>query len=134
MPLPNTSDASSMFVGSNITEFLERYQDVAEDCGLIKKDMVKCLPKYCEYTVTRPYIEFIKEWEDKDWDALCKTLKKEYKEEDYAQNLRTVAYLRTQFRDKKWKNENDINKYCRQYRSISGLLMRRGKLSKEQKT
>ena len=61
-------------------------------------------------------------------------MKKEYEEEDYAQGLRTVAYLRTQFRDKKWRNEDDINGYCRQYKSISGFLVRRGKLSKGQKT
>ena len=68
---------------------------------MTKEDMMKRLSKYYEYTVTRPYIEFIKEWEDKDWNTLCKTLKKEYEEKDHAQDLRTVAYLRTQFRDKK---------------------------------
>ena len=101
MPLPNTPDAPPLFVGPNVTEFLERYQDVAEDCGLSKEEMVKRLPKYCEYTVTRPYVESMKEWEDKDWEALCKAMRKEYEEEDHAQGLRTVAYLRTQFRDKK---------------------------------
>ena len=60
MPLPNTPDAPSMFMGSNVTEFLKRYQDIAEDCGLTKEDIIKRLSKYYEYTVTRPYIESIK--------------------------------------------------------------------------
>ena len=84
MLLSNILDAPSMFVGSNITEFLKRYQDVAEDCGLTKEDMVKRLSKYCEYTVMRPYIESMKEWKDKDWNAFCKILKKKYKKKDYA--------------------------------------------------
>ena len=35
-------------------------------------------------------------------------MRKKYEEENHAQGLRTVAYLRTQFRDKKWRDEDDI--------------------------
>ena len=83
MPLPNILNAFSIFMDSNIIEFLKRYQDVAEDYDLTKEDIIKRLSKYYEYTVTRPYIESIKKWENKDWDVFCKALKKEYEKKDH---------------------------------------------------
>jgi hypothetical protein len=38
---------------------------------------------------------------------------KKYEEYDHAQKLKNITYLKTQFRDKKWQDENDINGYCR---------------------
>ena len=57
MLLPNTPNALSTFDGTNVSEFLERYYDVAVDCGLDEREMAKRSPKYCEYTITGPFIE-----------------------------------------------------------------------------
>jgi hypothetical protein len=133
MLLPNTPNTPSTFNGTNVSKFLKRYYDMTVDCDLDEGEMAKRLPKYCEYTITGPFIESMEIWDRRDWKNLKEAMLKEYEEYDHAQKLRNMAYLKTQFRNKKWQNENDINGYCRQYKIISDPLVRRGKLSRNQK-
>jgi hypothetical protein len=59
MPFPNIPNAPFTFNGTNVNEFLKRYYDVAVDCGLDEREMAKRSPKYCEYTITGPFIELM---------------------------------------------------------------------------
>jgi hypothetical protein len=56
----NTPNVPFIFDGTNISEFLESYHDVAVDCDLDEKKMARRLLKYCEYMITGPFIESMK--------------------------------------------------------------------------
>jgi hypothetical protein len=102
MLFPNIPNAPFTFDGTNVSEFLERYYNMVVDCGLDERKMAKRLPKYCEYTITGPFIESMEVWDKRDWKNLKEAMLKEYEEYDHAQKLKNVVYLKTQFRDKKW--------------------------------
>jgi hypothetical protein len=72
------------------------------DYGLDEREIARRLLKYCEYTITGPFIELMKVWDKRDWENLKEAMLKEYEEYNHAQKLKNIVYLKTQFRDKKW--------------------------------
>jgi len=55
MPPPGTP-GSPMFEGANVTEFLERYEDLCSDYRVTDEDRLTRLPRYC----IQPIAETIK--------------------------------------------------------------------------
>jgi len=42
-----------LFIGINVTDFLERFEDMATDCGLSDDCKVRRVQKYCEFGITQ---------------------------------------------------------------------------------
>lgn len=125
MPFPGTAGAP-YFDGSNVSEFLDVYDDMCTDYKVSSLKKLKQLPQYCE-SLTGGYIRTLAEYVEKDYDGLRKVLKVEYKGEDQVQQMHTKAFLET-LKDKPRSNDEDVGPFCRQYAAISRVLMKKGKL------
>jgi hypothetical protein len=62
MPPPGTP-GSPMFEGANVTEFLERYEDLYSNYHVSAKDRLTRLPWYCIQPIAET-IKSLKEWKD----------------------------------------------------------------------
>ena len=66
------------FEGINISEFIERFEDICDNYQVRDKIKIKRVPRY--YTqVIGQFVKGMKEYQDQDWDKLKKELKKEYR-------------------------------------------------------
>jgi hypothetical protein len=82
MPMPPLgTPGSPMFEGANVTEFLERYEDLCSNYQVSDKHRLAQLPQYCLQPIAET-IKSLKEWVDKDYIALKKVLLTEYKNDD----------------------------------------------------
>ena len=70
-----------MFEGANITEFLERYEDLCSDYHVSDDDRLTRLPRYCIQPIAET-IKSLKEWKSQDYAALKKVLLTEYRNDD----------------------------------------------------
>ena len=64
MPLTGTVGAP-YFTGQNVTDFLERFDNMCEEYGVKKLDKIRKLPWYCEKSIGE-YIRMLSEYEAKD--------------------------------------------------------------------
>jgi hypothetical protein len=116
MPPPGTQ-GSPMFEGANVTEFLERYEDLCSDYRVSDKDRLAQLPRYCIQPVAET-IRSLKEWKASNYPTLRKALLSEYQNDDTCQLLYSVPFL------EKYKNiacteSNDIMDYYRNFECIA---------------
>ena len=77
MPIPGGLGVPS-FEGMNITEFLERYEELGADFGLSEPEAVKRIPQYCKITIEQ-FIRNLPEYENGVWENFKKVLLKEFK-------------------------------------------------------
>jgi len=64
MPMPPPSTPGSpMFEGANVTEFLERYEDLCSDYCVTDEDRLTRLPRYCIQPIAET-IKSLKEWKN----------------------------------------------------------------------
>src|SRR6266496_5743657 len=91
MPLPYIPGAP-LFTGTNVTDFLKRFKDMATDCGLSDDCKVRRVQKYCEFGITQR-IQDLDSYEEKDWKGLIKEMKAIYKNRNINQQRYTRAYL-----------------------------------------
>jgi len=91
MPLPYISEAP-LFTGINVTDFFERFKDMATDCGLPDDRKVRRVQKYCEFGIAQR-IQDLDSYEEKDWKGLMKEMKTIYKDGDIDQPRYTRVYL-----------------------------------------
>ena len=66
-----------MFEGANITEFLERYEDLCADYHVSNIDKLARLLQYCIQPIAET-IKSLEEWKERDYIALKEALLKEY--------------------------------------------------------
>jgi hypothetical protein len=116
MPLPGTL-GSPMFEGANITEFLERYEDLCSDYHVSAEDKVKRLPRYCVQPIAEN-IRFLKEWGNRDYTALKKVLLDDYKKDDIHQLLYSLHFLES-YKNVLRTETDDILEYCRKFDRIA---------------
>ena len=83
MPLSYTSGAP-LFTKINVTDFLERFEDIATDYGLSDNRKVRRVQKYCEFGIAQR-IQDLNSYEEKDWKGLMKEMKAIYKDRDIDQ-------------------------------------------------
>ena len=91
MPLSYISRAS-LFIGINITDFLERFEDIATDYGFSDDRKMRRVQKYYEFDITQR-IQDLDSYEEKDWKKLIKEIKTIYKDKDINQQRYTRVYL-----------------------------------------
>jgi hypothetical protein len=126
MPIPGTQGVS-FFSGRNVTEFLERYEDICDDARIIEADRIRRLPRYCDQI----HAQIVKEMQgyvDKDWKKLADQLKEEFRSDDAFQVMTSMAYLQ-ELKDKKRTMDDNIRQYAREYTAASGVLMKKGQLT-----
>jgi hypothetical protein len=125
VPLPQ-SPGAPYFEGHNVTEFLERFEDQAEDAGWDDKVKVRRLPRYCSLAVGQ-YVKTLPEWVDQDWSMLHAALVSEYKDHDSIQQMNSRAFLEA-LKDKKRETEAETRAYIRQFTAISAALLKKGQI------
>ena len=116
MPPPGTP-GSPMFEDANVTEFLERYEDLCSDYHVSDKDKLARLPRYAIQPI-RETIKSLKEWKEQDYAALRKALLAEYKENDIRQLLYSVPFLES-YKSITRTEKDDILDYCRKFDRIA---------------
>jgi hypothetical protein len=126
MPLPGTL-GSPMFEGANVTEFLERYEDLCSDYRVSDEDRLARLPRYCIQPVAET-IRSLKEWKTKDYAALKKALLSEYRDDDTRQLLYSVPFLES-YKNILRTEDDDILDYCRQFDRIAQHCIGKGVLA-----
>lgn len=97
MPFPGTPGAP-YFDGKNVTDFLNRYEDMCNDFRVEESERLKRLPRYCE-EITKDYVTGLTEYEEEDYSGLKKILLKDYKFADTSQQMQTKNFLATSFPD-----------------------------------
>ncbi len=80
IPFPHTSEAP-LFTGTNVTDFLKRFEDMATDCWLSDDRKMQRVQKYCEFGIAQR-IQELDSYEEKDWKGLMKEIKAIYKDGD----------------------------------------------------
>ena len=116
MPLLGTL-GSPMFEGANVTEFLERYEDLCSDYQVSEKDKLMRLPRYCVQPVAET-IRSLKEWRTRDYAVLKKALLSEYRDNDTHQLLYSVPVLE-KYKSIACTEDDDIMDYCRKFDQIA---------------
>ncbi len=64
IPLSHTPRAP-LFTGTNVTDFLKRFEDITTDYGLSDDRKVQRVQKYCEFGITQ-CIQDLDSYEEKD--------------------------------------------------------------------
>ncbi len=77
MPLPGTPDIF-YFEKTNISEFIERFEDIYNNYQIRDENKIKRVPRYCTQVIDQ-FIKEIKKYQNEDWGKLKKELKKEYR-------------------------------------------------------
>ncbi len=121
MSLPHTPGVS-LFIGINVTDFLERFEDMATDCGFSDDCKVQRVQKYCEFGIAQR-IQDLDSYEEKDWKGLMKEMKAIYKDGDIDQQRYIRVYLTTLAH--KARGEKEVDLYSRQFRSIAKELIKK---------
>src|SRR6266536_3586413 len=124
MPLPGTPGIL-YFEGANISDFIERFEDICDDYQVRDKNKIKRVPRYYTQVISQ-FVKGIKKYQDEDWGKLKKELKKEYRADNITQQMNTRQFLETLIN--KPRGIKEAANYCRQYATISRKLKTAGKL------
>ena len=127
VPFPGTPGAP-YFDGTDVSDFLDRYEDMCTDYQVSEAEKIRRIPRYCE-TMTGQYIKNLMEYLEKDYEALITVMKAEYKSEDTNQQINTRSFLES-FKGRTLKDDEDVAPYCRRFSTISEHLVAKGKLDK----
>ena len=106
-----------MFEGANVTEFLERYDDLCSDYRASEKDRLMRLPRYCIQPVAET-IRSLKEWKTGNYAVLKKVLPSEYRDNDTHKLLYSVSFLE-KYKSIVRSKDDDIMDYCRKFDCIA---------------
>ena len=97
MPYPGTP-GSPFFEGANVSEFLEKFENMCDNYQMAAFEKIRRLSWYCEIFTAR-HVRSVIGFLGLDWTKICTNLKKEYKDRDIAQQISSRAYLEV-FKDK----------------------------------
>ena len=118
MPMPRLgSHGSPLFTGTNVTEFLRRYEQDYKDYHVSTADRLERLLNYCIPTIART-IRSMKQWIARNYEGLKKAMLKEYAKDDIEQRMYTTAFLDT-YRNTLRTEKDDIPNYCRNFNLIA---------------
>ena len=70
-----------LFIRTNATDFLKRFEDMATDYGFSDDRKIRRVQKYCEFDITQR-IQDLDSYEEKDWKGLIKEIKAIYKDKN----------------------------------------------------
>jgi hypothetical protein len=111
------------FNGTDVTEFLRRWNIECEDAGYDDKGKCRRLPFYCEPTV-KDVVELLDGYLEEDWAKLENDLKGQYWQNDTQKN--TLTALNQLIRD---AHILDLGVYVLKYASITKALVDNNEMS-----
>jgi hypothetical protein len=124
MPVPG-SEGMPYFSGANITEFLERFEELCDEYQVV--DRKAKLPRYCD-SARREIVKSLPEWESgAKWEELAEALKEEFRSSDRYQSTYSMTFLNEYIRMP--RTNEGLKDYCRQYASVSKVLVARKVMS-----
>ena len=124
-PLPGTPGAP-YFSGVDITEFLDRFEELGDRCEVTRKKLVKLLPKYSERRL-RDLIRSQEGYEHEDWDSLKEELLREFAKGDRDQQLYSRKFLEA-FKNRTRTMDDDLKDYCVRFNSVAVTLKNQNQL------
>lgn len=117
MLYPGTPGTTFFKGGSNVTDFLNRYELMCTNFRVEEKGKIRKLPSYCEMfigkyfeSVIRPFVII--------WTAIRKTLQSRYKVRDLNQQIYSRRFLES-YKVKVCSDSSDILHYWEQFACIS---------------
>ncbi len=126
--LYSEAPGSLFFEGGNVSEFLDRFENICDDYRMFTSEKIRRLPWYCEMFTTRPVRSLIG-FSEQDRGKICTGLKKAYKNRYITQQISPRAYLEA-FKDNPRTKNTEVLQFCRDYSKISKELLEKGKLDK----
>ena len=91
-PLPGNHGAPK-FNGKSVTDFLDTYEKLCKSHLLTEAEKIKRLHKYCTPAIGQ-FVKSIVLKKGTDWALIRKTLRRDFKEHDFAQQIGTLGYLK----------------------------------------
>ncbi|KAF7502513.1 hypothetical protein GJ744_005634 [Endocarpon pusillum] len=125
LPAPGAPGAPC-FVGKNVTDFLETFDNLCDDHGVVEADRLKKVVRYCEFK-TREYVQTLID-DEEGWESFKKQLKEEYEKEDIHQQRQTRIFLERLCSIKREENDRSLKDYCRQFAATYRALVKKGQL------
>src|SRR5947199_8464275 len=122
MARPNSPEALS-FNGTNVSDFIRRWFNECDDCGLADSQKCSRLPDYCTPDIKKA-VELLDGYTSGNWMTLQGELKGLFWQHD--QQKDTTATLNQLIRD---APRLDLNVFVLKYYSISEALVQKGALS-----
>ena len=123
IPYPGTP-GTPFFDGQNITDFLDRYNQLCSDYHLSESEKIYRLPWYCELFMGK-YIKIL--IKGADWASVRSILRREYKNNDLDQLKNSRGFLEA-LKKKSRSEDDDLLHYCQFFASISRDLVLRKRL------
>ncbi|KAI8933526.1 hypothetical protein NX059_002628 [Plenodomus lindquistii] len=115
---PFPSEYLPSFDGSDITVFLERYEEVALHYGFSESEKVRRVITYCkerQKQIIRYSIEYQDALEDCNWTSLQIALRKRFRSNDTAQQEESAAHLEQWLRDCQSRPDLNIKEYLEEF-------------------
>src|SRR5439155_21122867 len=103
------------------------FYDSCNEYPVSDHDQLAKLPRYCSRNIDDA-IKSFKAWQDKDYQALRKTILKEYKDHDSYQRTYSLQFLE-RYKSIVRTEKDDILQYCRHFNMIAKVLIQRNVLS-----
>lgn len=103
-------------------------ENMCDEYSVAEAKKLRRLPRYCEMLVGQTIMS-LDSYVAKDWTALLKELKKEYKSGDSLQQLYSRTFLE-QYKNTTRTAKDDVRGYCRKFASIAKTLVAAGKLDR----
>ena len=122
MARPNSPEALS-FDGIDVSDFIYRWNNECDDCGLSNSQKCSRLPDYCTPDIKKA-VKLLDGHKSGNWEILQQELKDLFWQDD--QETDTIATLNQLVRD---ASRLHLNVFILQYTSISDALVKRGALS-----
>ena len=118
----------SEFDGSNATAYLQKYNLMAANCGLVGRAKLDRFSAYCAISIISE-VESLSGYDNHDWNTFEASLKRYYFDKDPQRKEYQIPYLCSLAEKQKQKSKLDIKLYATQFKKIARVLVREGKLS-----
>ncbi|TKA47020.1 hypothetical protein B0A49_13710 [Cryomyces minteri] len=122
LPSPGQGGAP-LFTGSNVTQFIELWEELCMDHAVVDPDRVRKVAAYCSPNLSG-YVKTLTAYIARDWEGLKKKLLKEYKDADSDRILNSRGFLQA-LKSVKRTTKDSPHGYCRQYKTIAARLSSR---------
>ena len=127
IPYPG-APGSPFFEGANISEFLERFENICDYYQMSTSEKI-CRLHWYFGMFTAQHVRSVIGFLGLDWIKIYASLKKKYKDRDIAQQISSRDYLEA-FKDKPRIENAEVLHVCRDYSEISKELLSKRKQNK----
>ena len=130
-PEPGTPGAP-YFSGSDITDFLSRFQRLGKKHGITEGELIEMLPDYCERG-KRSRIRAQAAYAKRDWEELKTQLSSAFQAQDSHQHLYSRRFLK-EYRKIERGEDDDLEAYSAMFKNMLDNLKLRKLMSEVERT